>query len=71
MNNEERMVDVETRLAYQEDTLDELNKRVFRQQLVIDELTETCKRLIERFNELADTGTGEGAEQADTRPPHY
>jgi SlyX protein len=62
---ETRLIDMETRLAFMEATIDELNKVTARQQAELDEL-------LGRFKELA-------AQAAETlvdkdqpaKPPHY
>lgn len=67
--NEERIVNIETKIAYQEDTIMQLNKVVCEQQKQIDQLEATCKLLIDRMRELSaaeDTGKPE-----IEIPPHY
>lgn len=69
--DDERLVELETKLAYQEETLSVLNDIVTRQQRQIDQLEATCRQLIER---LAKVGDGDGALKgslADEVPPHY
>ena len=68
--SDERLLDIETKLAYQEDLVDELNKIVTTQQSQLDELTEACRVLIERINELTDGGNSAAASSAE-KPPHY
>jgi SlyX protein len=69
MNMEERVIDLEVRIARQEDLIDALNQTVFRQQKKIDELEALCAALAKRLKEVAD-GLTEGA-PVDERPPHY
>ena len=67
--SEERFVDLESRLAHQDQLLHELNDVVTNQQAKIMHLEELCKALIERIQPM-----GEGApsgDPADERPPHY
>ena len=67
--SDERFVDLETRLAHQDQLLHELNKVVTEQQAKIMHLEELCKALIERVQSI-----GEGAPAGDPgneRPPHY
>lgn len=69
MNNEDRMVAVESKLATQEDLLDVLNQTVYRQQKKIDELEHLCIALAKR---LADTRAQDAGDMpANERPPHY
>ncbi|MCB1668720.1 MAG: SlyX family protein [Pseudomonadales bacterium] len=69
--SESRLIELETRQVYQEDLLDDLNKIVAAQQMQIDELSEACKILIDRFNELAEGGLSDGGVASDSPPPHY
>jgi SlyX protein len=69
MANEERIMDIEVRLARQEDLIDTLNQTVFRQQNKIDELEALCTALARRVKEVADNLSEEAP--LDERPPHY
>ena len=67
--SEERFVDLETRLAHQDQLLHELNDVVTDQQAKIMQLEELCRTLIDRVRSL-----GEGlpaGDPGDERPPHY
>ena len=66
--SERRFEDLEVRLAYQEQALNELNAVVTQQQAAIDALERRCGALRERLRTL-----GEGPPDAatDERPPHY
>ena len=67
--HEERLVDIEIKLARQEDLLDALNGTVYRQQRRIDELEALCAALAKR---LAESQQGDGGGQAGHEiPPHY
>ncbi len=66
--SERRFEDLEVRLAFQEQTLNELNAVVTRQQATIDRLEQRCDALLERLRSL---GEGAGDEAPDERPPHY
>lgn len=67
--NEERLVNIETKITYQEDLIDELNKAVYQQQQKLDRLEATCKSLVEYIESLAESGSGRMP--ANERPPHY
>lgn len=69
MTLEERMMDIEVRIARQEDLIDTLNQTVYRQQTKIDELETLCSALAGRLKEVADTMSQEVP--LDERPPHY
>lgn len=67
--SEERFIELETRLAYQDQLLNELNDVVTAQQAKIMQLEELCKALVQRVR-----STGDGlpdSDPGDERPPHY
>ncbi len=66
--NEQRLVDIETKIAYQERTIKELNEVVCQQQNQIDRLNATCKLLANRNKESSETSK---YNLIDDRPPHY
>jgi len=71
---ESRLIEIETRLAHQDQLLIELNEVVSEQQTQLMRLEDLCAVLIERMRLLAeagssDGGSGDGAQ--DERPPHY
>lgn len=64
---EERLAELESRLAWQEDTLEQLNAVISRQWDTLDQLLRRMEALEDRLAELeADEG---GA--PITPPPHY
>jgi len=67
--SEERFIDLETRLAHQDQLLNELNDVVSAQQAKIMQLEELCKALVQRVRSVSD-GVPEG-DPGDERPPHY
>ncbi|MGZ8158547.1 MAG: SlyX family protein [Methylobacter sp.] len=67
--NDERIIELEIKAAYQEDLLQALNKIVAGQQQQIDRLEATCRMLNERIKSLStEGGAGENVEEV---PPHY
>lgn len=67
--NENRLIDLETKIAYQEETLRVLNEVVTRQQQQIDLLEQTCRHLAERVARVGqDVFKGTAADEV---PPHY
>ena len=66
---EARIVELEIRLAYQEDLIQTLNQVVADQQIQLSKLEETCKILHHKIASLAFSG--HDAEAGDERPPHY
>ena len=70
---EERIAELESRIAWQEDTIEALNSTVALQQKQIDQMEKICRNIIERFGELAEAvaaAGGEGGNRQET-PPHY
>ena len=68
--NDDRIVELEIKAAYQEDLLQTLNNIVSAQQQQIQRLEKTCQLLNERINSLSSEGMG-GGENIDEVPPHY
>ncbi len=68
--NDDRIIELEIKAAYQEDLLQELNKIVAGQQQQIDRLEATCRMLNERIKSLSSEGAG-GGENIEEVPPHY
>ena len=67
--NDERFIQLETKLAYQEETLRVLNEVVTRQQDEIANLKQACRHLAERVARVGqDTFKGTAADEV---PPHY
>lgn len=67
--SEDRFIDLETRLAHQDQLLHELNEAVTAQQTKIMALEELSHALIDRVR-AAGAG-GEAGDPLDERPPHY
>lgn len=66
--SDDRIVELEIKIAYQEDLLQALNAIVGDQQKQISRLEETCKLLSQRMINMAEPETiNQGAEI----PPHY
>jgi SlyX protein len=66
---EERLVNIEAKITFQEDLIEELNKTVYQQQQKLDRLEAFCESLARRIQSLAETGNEEMP--ANERPPHY
>lgn len=63
-----RLTDLETRLAYQDDTLDKLDAVIAGQAQRIARLETALERLAQRLDGLQRPAP---AEVSDERPPHY
>lgn len=68
MDAEQRIAELEIKLAYNEDLLDTLNTTVFRQQQQIDLLQAQLRVLRQQFN---DALPAEQHSLRDEIPPHY
>jgi SlyX protein len=67
--DEARAIELETRLAYQEATLRDLNDVIARQQQQIERLEQMCRQLSERIGRMSQPV--EKLDPADEVPPHY
>ena len=66
---EDRFVDIETRIAHQDQLLHELNDALTKQQDAIMRLERLCDSIVERLRAMAESMPAAGA--GDERPPHY
>ena len=66
---EERLEDIETKISYQEDQIEELNKTVYQQQKKLERLQTICEALARELRALAEAGND--GKSANERPPHY
>ncbi|HUL11199.1 MAG TPA: SlyX family protein [Methylococcaceae bacterium] len=64
---ENRIINIETKLAYQEDAVRELNDVLCLQQKQIDQLEATIKLLLDRIRYLS--AAGDLSRAADEEPP--
>lgn len=67
--SEERLANIETKLAFQEDLVEELNKTIYQQQQKLEQLEATCKALARHITSLAESMNE--SKSASERPPHY
>ena len=66
---EERLENIEAKITFQEDLIEELNKTVYQQQQKLERLEAICKSLAGQIQSLAETGNE--SRPANERPPHY
>lgn len=69
MTNEDRLVDIEIKIARQEDLVDTLNKTIYAQQKKIDELETLCAALARHIREIREAAREGGP--VNEKPPHY
>jgi SlyX protein len=68
--NEERLIDIETKITFQEDMIEELNKTVYQQQQKIERLEALCQSLAQHVQSLS-AARNDGGMMVNERPPHY
>lgn len=66
--SEHRFIELEIKVAYQEDLVQALNHIVSEQQRQIDRLEATSRLLVDRLKHLQIEGQEENIDQT---PPHY
>lgn len=67
--NEDRLIEIETKLAYQERMISELNTVIIDQQSIIEELLKHVHALNQRVMELSESlALPDGGSE---KPPHY
>ena len=66
---EERLIDIETKLAHQEHTIAELNEALTDQQSQISNLDAQVRALMDRVRAMSEALPGDSPQ--DEKPPHY
>lgn len=66
---EERLIEIESKISYQEDMVQELNKIIYQQQKQIDHLEAICSALVNHVRDLSDSMAESSA--TNEKPPHY
>ena len=67
VDQEDRFVDIEIKLALQEDLVDTLNQTVYQQARKIDQLEAMIAKLADHIRNLQEAGQN----PINERPPHY
>jgi len=68
--SEERLVEIETKIAFQEQSIKDLNDVICEQQQEIERLGTICETLVKRVKKLSEFTPGIDAPENE-RPPHY
>jgi len=68
--SEKRMVEIETKIAFQEQTIEDLNHVLYEQQQEIERLSSICEILMKRVKGLSEFTPGINA-PVNEKPPHY
>lgn len=66
---ERHIIELETKVAYQEDALIKLQKKVLAQQTQLYQMEKKWDKLLEQMKKLRDDGGGQ--EVPNEKPPHY
>lgn len=73
--NEEEFINLQSRIAFQEDTLNSLNDIVAQQSLEIHELRQQLQAVCKKFDEIkldvSDSPKGSLDSFQPEKPPHY
>ena len=67
VDHEDRFVDIEIKLAHQEDLVETLNQTIYRQERRIDQLEAMVAALADHVRTLQSTRQG----PVNEKPPHY
>lgn len=65
---DQRLIDLETRIAFQEDSIQALSDEIYRQQKELDRLQQLCNLMLQQ---LQDVNAGGPTGPVDEKPPHY
>lgn len=74
MSIEERIMNVEVKLSFSEDLIENLNQTIYKQQQQIEFLYREVKSLKEQMSASGSEGLGGGTDARNLRdeiPPHY
>lgn len=66
--------DLQARIAFQEDTINELNTQVASLNQEMQDMQKQLRLVYKKLNDLlyiAEHQSGQGADMVDERPPHY
>ncbi|MCG3723837.1 SlyX family protein [Vibrio cincinnatiensis] len=66
---QKRVEDLECQLAFQEQTIDELNEALTQQQLVISKMQDQMKYVVGKMKNMDSSNLADPANE--TPPPHY
>lgn len=66
--NEDRLTDIEIKLAHAEQAITELSDVLYAQQAMLEKLQRSCDLLQQRISSM---GEGPDSTAQDEKPPHY
>lgn len=68
---QEQLIDIETKLQFQEDTIQQLDKVIVQQQTAIKELSRRLELLEKKAQEPNASTDASSHSDHDEKPPHY
>jgi len=68
---QEQLIDIETKLQFQEDTIQQLDKVIVQQHAVIEALSRRLELLEKKAQELSAPSDASPHSDHDEKPPHY
>lgn len=66
---EQKIIDLETQLAFQEDTIEVLNQALASQQKQLDDVQFKLKHVLDKVKSMEPSNIASASEE--TPPPHY
>ena len=66
---EQKIIDLETQLAFQEDTIEALNQALASQQKHLDDVQFKLKHVLDKVKSMEPSNIASASEE--TPPPHY
>jgi uncharacterized coiled-coil protein SlyX len=66
---EKRLTDLEIQLMHQDNTIQQLNEVVIKQQQMIEKLTKDVAQIVEHLQAMTPSAVGEAEDEEP--PPHY
>lgn len=67
--DEQRIIELETKISFQEDAIKELSSTIYEQQIQLDQLKKTCSLLNEYLKNHSNAQ--DIATFSNDKPPHY
>ena len=67
----QRMANLESQLAFQEDTIETLSRLVTQQAHELQQMQRKMQTLVEKFQQINDQQSDSSTNPADEVPPHY
>lgn len=64
-----RIAELEMKISFQEQTIEELNQAIIEQQFIIEKMQLQLRHLANKFNDMRPSNIASMAEE--TPPPHY